>query len=89
MSDYTSLSSRKRRQLLDAVLAAHGWTCCICATAIEPGDESLQHVKPRSKGGTDDLTNLRPAHKRCNYSLADRELDARLIVVGGESFLCQ
>lgn len=88
-SDYKKLSAKKRRELLDAALMIHGWTCCICATSITPGDESLQHIQPRSKGGTNDLANLRPAHKRCNFALGNRELDEALIVAGGEAFFCE
>jgi len=29
---------------------------------------TVDHVIPRAKGGTDDITNLRPAHHRCNTS---------------------
>lgn len=86
---YTELSSKKRRQLLDTVIAIHGMICCICAEPIALGSESLQHVKPRSKGGTDDISNLRPAHKRCNFALGDRELDESIIVAGGDAFFWQ
>lgn len=76
--DYMRMSGTQRRRILDAVLARDGWVCCICGLAIAPGQESLQHKRPRSKGGTTDLTDpasLGPAHRRCNYSAGDRDLD--------------
>ncbi|KAA9111563.1 HNH endonuclease [Microbacterium rhizomatis] len=33
---------------------------------------SLDHVVPASKGGTWDLSNLRPAHQCCNSARRDR-----------------
>lgn len=72
MDDYMTLSGPQRRALLDQSLAIHGYVCCICGLAIARGDESLQHLTPRSKGGVTTLENTRPAHKRCNYSLQDR-----------------
>lgn len=74
MSDpYLSLPHTARRAMLDAALATHGWICCICGLTIAPGTESLQHLTPRSKGGTDSSENLRPAHQSCNSQLQDRE----------------
>ncbi len=47
---------RRRRA---AVLADHGGRCHLCGHL---GAEQVDHVVPRSQGGTDDLTNLAPAH---------------------------
>lgn len=71
--EYTRLSGPQRRALLDQALAVHGWVCCICGLSIAPGDESLQHVASRSRGGQRAASNERPAHKSCNYQLQDRE----------------
>ncbi|MGO1957204.1 HNH endonuclease [Microbacterium sp.] len=84
---YKEKPYKSRRAMLDRALSLYGWACSICGGPIADGDESLQHMKPRSKGGTDDEENLRPAHKRCNSSLGDREIDPRLIVYGGERML--
>lgn len=87
--DYLKLSARRRRAMLDHALELHGWTCCICGGPIAEGDESLQHVKARSRGGTNDENNRRPAHKRCNSALGNREIDPSLIVYGGELLLIE
>lgn len=71
---YLSLSGAERRALLDQALLIHGWVCCICGLPIELGTESLQHVVPRSKGGTNHPDNLRPAHRICNSKLGAKEL---------------
>ena len=45
------------------VLARDGYVCWLCGL---PGADSVDHVIPRSRGGTDDDDNLRAAHLRCN-----------------------
>lgn len=40
----------------------------VCHLCGKPGADSVDHVIPRSLGGSDDLTNLRPAHFTCNSS---------------------
>lgn len=75
MAEYLDLSGPQRRALLEAALAEHGWICCICGLSIQPGTESLQHLISRSRGGSDERENLRPAHRSCNYQAQDRPMD--------------
>ena len=66
-----------------AVLAAYGDTCHLCG---KPGATTRDHLIPYSLGGTDELTNLRPAHRRCNSKRGNRVLSgygARITVVIG------
>jgi 5-methylcytosine-specific restriction endonuclease McrA len=82
--DYTRMSGPQRRRLLDAVLARDGWVCCICGLTIAPGDESLQHKTPRSRGGVTSLldpSSLGPAHKRCNYAAGARAVEGPASIV--------
>lgn len=46
------------------VLRRDGYTCQICG---QEGN-TVDHIVPLSKGGTDNLDNLQCACKRCNYS---------------------
>ena len=50
------------------VIATYGTVCHICR---RPGATSADHVLPRSRGGTDAIGNLRPAHRRCNSRRGD------------------
>lgn len=50
-----------------------GWWCWLCGGAIDPNarrDSSasgtVDHLVPRSRGGSNEPDNLRLAHKRCN-----------------------
>lgn len=51
------------------VLITQGDVCWLCGRA---GADSADHVIPRSRGGTDDPANLRPAHQTCNSSRQNR-----------------
>lgn len=57
------------------VVRVHGLRCHLCTGPIdlrcegdEPGALTLDHLVPRRLGGTDDVSNLRPAHRRCNLA---------------------
>jgi 5-methylcytosine-specific restriction endonuclease McrA len=57
----------KRRQVLEV----YGNVCWLCGQPV-PGLPSADHVIPRSRGGSDDIENLRPCHTRCNSSRGNR-----------------
>lgn len=57
-----------------------GYVCWLCGTPTakawsrdNPLSPTIDHVKPRSKGGTDDDDNLRTAHWICNSIRTDQE----------------
>lgn len=70
-------SSRPWRRTRAQILA----TSTICHLCGEPGADGVDHVIPRTRGGTDDPTNLKPAHHntpnsqgvRCNMAKGDRD----------------
>jgi 5-methylcytosine-specific restriction endonuclease McrA len=53
------------------VLAEYGRICWLCHQPID-GLPSADHVIPRSRGGSDDIENLRPAHLLCNKRRGNR-----------------
>ena len=69
-----------------------GGTCQICGypTEQEGGSNSdtypsVDHIIPRSQGGTHTIDNLRTVHRRCNSLRADNkrtDADVRAIVLG-------
>ena len=56
---------RKIPRLRSLVIQTYGRTCHLCHQPIL-GQVSIDHVIPRSEGGTDDIENLRPACLACN-----------------------
>lgn len=62
---------RWRRAQRDLAAERQGWRCCWCNGAMNSVSDSvdrvtLEHIVPRSHGGTDDPSNLAAAHLRCN-----------------------
>ena len=66
-----------------AIAERFGWTCQLCLHPIDPDITHdyeypdperlvIDHVIPRRHGGTDDLSNLQPAHHRCNLRKGDK-----------------
>lgn len=57
---------------LSRIAERDGWTCWLCGDVIDPTmtigpwRATIDHLVPRSRGGTSDLGNLRLAHRRCN-----------------------
>jgi 5-methylcytosine-specific restriction endonuclease McrA len=55
------------KKIRQRVLQRDGWMCAYCGDQAE----TIDHVVPVAKGGTDDDWNLVAACKRCNYSKKD------------------
>ena len=58
-----------------AILETHKWTCCYCGTKAKGRDRqfmTIDHVLPRSRGGSNDPMNLVPACRPCNERKADK-----------------
>ncbi len=58
-------------RLVTDCLARYGRRCHLCGRM---GATTADHVIPRSRGGADELFNLRPAHRRCNQRRSDQTL---------------
>ncbi len=50
-------------------------TCVLCYKHILFGEDSLEHLTPLSRGGTNDYKNLAIAHLRCNCSKKNKTLE--------------
>lgn len=61
----------KRRPRLDPTLRSQvierdGYVCQLCGNEVEPEDVHIDHIFPRSLGGSDSLKNLQVTHSVCN-----------------------
>lgn len=81
-----------RKQLLAYLVERDGDECAICGRNVDltlkSGTQgsrqgpSIDHLVPRSQGGTDDLSNLRLAHWGCNQQRGNRGGGEQLVLVG-------
>jgi len=61
----------KKKRL--AIYLRDGLTCAYCGSTLEDGAKlSLDHLKPYSKGGSNEATNLVTCCGKCNSSRQDR-----------------
>ncbi len=63
------------------LLERDGHYCPLCGEIFDhtihqsqPLGVTIDHIKPRSKGGGDGLNNLRLAHKMCNIRRGNKEI---------------
>jgi 5-methylcytosine-specific restriction endonuclease McrA len=55
--------------------------CYLCGSKIDRVDAELDHITPKSKGGSPSLENLRWTHRMCNRIKHDMHLgDLRLLL---------
>lgn len=64
-------------------LQTFGDRCHLCGLK---GATTADHLTPRSKGGSDDINNLRPAHVGCNSARGNRELSELVAAENHEPF---
>ena len=58
------------------LLVRDSYTCQYCGKSINRANATIDHVKPLSKGGKHEWTNVVAACKPCNGKKADRTLEA-------------
>ena len=69
--------------LRNRLAEAQNWKCCWCGCETDPvhdkrNSATIEHVIPRSQGGTDDPDNLAMSCSRCNNKRATTSVDAFL-----------
>ncbi|NHP18416.1 HNH endonuclease [Rhodococcus sp. IC4_135] len=59
--------------LTEMTIATYGVRCHLCGKATPPAT-TADHIIPRSRGGADTLSNLRPAHQSCNSARGNKSM---------------
>jgi 5-methylcytosine-specific restriction endonuclease McrA len=74
-----SLVIKPSRLAADEVVRVYGSNCAICNQPIDLTLKrtssmglTVDHWIPLSKGGSDEMSNLRPAHWTCNRKKSDK-----------------
>ena len=65
---HTTRNTHKTRRYWFKLWTTHGCLCALCLNrmSLESPGVHVDHVIPRSRGGSDDLPNLQAVHRRCN-----------------------
>lgn len=70
-------AKRMRWVLKKLILHGHTVKCALCGKDITcERDLTLDHIVPRSRGGSDYLHNMQPAHRKCNELKGNDVTDA-------------
>jgi 5-methylcytosine-specific restriction endonuclease McrA len=80
LSAYRSYGRRgkPRRLLRERLAAAQAGVCPICnGDDLTAKNGTLDHIRPKSRGGSGALVNLRLAHKKCNSRRGNSTDDVR------------
>lgn len=87
------INYREGLELKRLVLETYGSICWLCKRPIDLAASgrskwgmSLDHVLPRSLGGSNALGNLRPAHQYCNSKRRNKLLSAPIRVESSPRF---
>lgn len=69
------MAGRKWQAIRWRVLTRDSFTCQLCGRLSDPGGLEVDHIQPLSKGGSDEMTNLRTACRSCNQDRNRRRGD--------------
>lgn len=68
--NYTHMDSSERilipKSVKDSIYAKSGEICPICGMKMSKYNYTIDHIVPLSRGGTNEVDNLRAVHKECN-----------------------
>lgn len=62
------MNSKQKRAKKAQLLSEYGSLCWWCTSCLSVEKLTLDHLKPKSRGGSDELENLRLACFQCNSS---------------------
>ncbi len=62
------MNSQSKRNKKQKLIAFYGHYCWWCAKDLKEDEMTIEHLLPRSSGGTNSWENLRLSCKQCNNS---------------------
>jgi len=63
-----AMNTKQRKSKTQQIDGRYGSCCRWCKKPLSPSNRTLEHMKPKSMGGKNDLENLRLACRQCNSS---------------------
>jgi 5-methylcytosine-specific restriction endonuclease McrA len=79
----------RTQRALKAIVARDGGNCALCGTVVDfavqdglaPNAPSLDHIVPRSLGGSSRIQNLQLAHRDCNIRRGNKDVNVVVATV--------
>jgi 5-methylcytosine-specific restriction endonuclease McrA len=62
-----NMTPRAKRNRKERLIERDGPYCKLCGTRRAPTDLNIDHITPKSEGGSNNISNLRLACYPCNY----------------------
>jgi hypothetical protein len=86
-----AFASAKKVYMRVCLAEAQNWRCCWCGVECVPESDkknsaTIEHVTPRSQGGTDHWSNLAMSCNRCNQARGVRPIERFIDIVQKGSF---
>jgi ATP adenylyltransferase len=73
-SNYTNSHIKRRKK--KRLMRKGNNRCAICGLGVDLASANLDHIVPRSKGGRNDIFNLRVTHRTCNTKRGNQMEDS-------------
>ncbi|MEX0268300.1 HNH endonuclease [Leptolyngbyaceae cyanobacterium UHCC 1019] len=61
-----AMNTKQRKSKRQQLIVRDGSCCCWCKKTLASTELTIEHMKPKSMGGKNDLENLRLACRQCN-----------------------
>lgn len=68
----------KKGRAFDRLLKKRGNRCFYCGGVMSESTMTIEHLKPKAKGGTDKISNVYLAHESCNRAAGHKSVDEKL-----------
>lgn len=78
------IAAKKRMWSINRLVQRDGGECYLCHEVFKSkSDITIDHLVPKSKGGSDLIDNLRLAHVDCNHAKRDLSIEEYAILQEG------
>ena len=70
----STLAHLRHKMYATVARQLHGTVpCWVCGAHVTPEDATLEHIRPRSEGGSSHQSNLAISHGHCNHQRHAKE----------------
>lgn len=74
LQSYNKLPSKEIKYSRQSLFEMYDNRCCYCGDEFKSSELTIEHVVPRSKGGSNGFENTLPACRYCNFMKGDKTM---------------